>query len=121
MREKRLWKRKLPEPFFPLGFLFPSAFQGGGEILLDKVGCHGPIGGGGDHLAQGLFPQVPHGEHPGEVGLGGFPGQHIPSLVQVHLALVQLAVGDLPHRHEQAVAGDLPVLAGLLVVAPAPR
>ena len=68
---------------------------------------------GGDHLPQRLGAHIARGEHAGETGSGGFVRHDIAGAVQRQLIPKQLRGRGASHADEHAVAGKLPLRAGV--------
>ena len=86
--------------------LDPDSVGDCAEIFRGEVGSHGPVGGGGDDLPQGLCPQVAGGKDAGQVRLRGLSGQNIAGIVEGELVPEQVRGRAAADADENAVAGE---------------
>ena len=76
----------------------------------------GPVGAGGDHLAQGRVANVPCGEDAWDGGLHKLVRHDEAALIELDLALYQLRPRKDAHGHEQAADVQRPLLLRELVL-----
>ena len=67
------------------------------------------------HLTDQLCPHIAHSVDTGDVGLGGFIGDHIAAFIQFQLPRDKLGGRLSTYAHKYAVAGDLALSSGLYI------